>query len=129
MNAQQPVIVISDKTGWHKIGETRVDYKTDKDEIMIMGADRFSTLVIKVTKAPVEIILIEIYFEDGTTQKAAIEQSFKSPGQTDVIQLAGGERELKKVVFLYKTITNPEDKNGHVEIWGMKKDPNKKSNK
>lgn len=50
--AQQPNVVISDKTGWHKIGETTVDYKTENDEIHVIGANRFSSIKIVVTDAP-----------------------------------------------------------------------------
>ena len=32
-NAQKPAVVVSDKTGWHKIGETTVDFKKEKDEV------------------------------------------------------------------------------------------------
>lgn len=121
ISAQQPAIIVSDETGWHKIAETKVNYKTDKDEIMVMGKDRFSTLIVKVTEAPVELLSIDIHFDDGTMQKAAINKSFVNAGQSDVIKLTGGERSIKKIVFVYKTITNPQDKNGHVEVWGLKK--------
>jgi hypothetical protein len=126
MNAQQPAVVVSDKDGWHKIAETRVDHKTDKDEVMVMGADKFATLIVKVTEAPVELQSVNVVFEDGTSQSANINKSFKSPGQTDLIKLSG-EREIKKVVFMYKSMTTKEDKKGHVELWGMKTNPDKKN--
>lgn len=127
MNAQQPAVVLSDKSGWHKITETKVDHKTEKDEVIVIGADKFATLIVKVTEAPVDLLSIDIYFEDGTIQKAMINKSFMSPGQSDYIELKGGERELKKVVFYYKTMANPQDKKGHVEVWGMKKNVDKKN--
>lgn len=126
ISAQQPAIVVSDKTGWHKITETRVDHKVEKDEVMVMGADRFENIILKVTDAPVDLKSVDIYFEDGTSQKANIGKSFKSPGQSDLITLKG-EKEIKKIVFLYKTMTTQEDKKGHVEVWGMKRNLDKKS--
>jgi hypothetical protein len=127
MNAQQPGVVLSDKTGWHKIAETKVDHKTEKDEVMVVGADKFATLIFKVTEAPVDLVSADIYFEDGTSQKANINKSFMSPGQSDYVELKGGEREIKKIVFYYKTMANAEDKKGHVEVWGMKKNTDKKN--
>ena len=32
--AQTPAVVISDKAGWHKIGERHVSFKKDHDEIL-----------------------------------------------------------------------------------------------
>jgi hypothetical protein len=126
MSAQQPAVVISDKDGWHKIAETKVDQKMEKDEVMVMGADKFATLIVKVTEAPVDLETVDIYFEDGSSQKANINKSFKSPGQSDYIKL-GGERSIKKIVFMYKTMANAADKKGHVEVWGMKTNPDKKA--
>jgi hypothetical protein len=126
MSAQQPAIVASDKSGWHKVAETKVDYKMEKDEVMVMGADKFETLIVKVTEAPVDLVSMDIYFEDGTKKSAPINKSFKSPGQTDYIQL-GKEREIKKIVFMYKTMDMAQDKKGHVEVWGMKTNPDKKN--
>ena len=53
VNAQS--IVVSDKTGWHKIASRTIDFKNDKDEITVLGADRFSSIKFKVNDAPVNL--------------------------------------------------------------------------
>lgn len=126
VQAQQPAVVVSDKTGWHKIGETKVDFTKDKDEVVVMGSDRFATIKFKVTDAPIEITDIEIYYESGDNQKVTLGTSIKSPGESRTIDLNGGERALKKIVFMYKTIPNYKDKKAHVEIWGNKTNADKK---
>lgn len=129
MYSQQPGIVISDKEGWHKIGETTVDFKTETDEIVVIGADRFAFIKIKVDKEPIDLISFEIYFESGDKQIVTIGKEFKAPGETRVVQLNGGERSIKKVVFTYKTVPNSKDKKAHVELWGMKTNSDKKKSK
>lgn len=126
MQAQQPAVVVSDKTGWHKIGETKVDFTKDKDEVIVMGSDRFATIKFKVTDAPIEITDIEVYYESGDNQKITLGTAIKSPGESRVIDLNGGERAVKKIVFMYKTIPNYKDKKAHVEIWGNKTNADKK---
>ena len=69
MYSQKPGVVVSDKDGWHKIGETTVDFKAEKDEISVIGADRFSSIKIKVTDAPIVLTSFEIFFESGDNQK------------------------------------------------------------
>ncbi len=119
--AQEPDVVLSDKTGWHKIGETTVDFTTETDKILVLGADRFQSVKIKVTDAPINLISFVIYFESGDNQNVTIGKDIKSPGETEVVVLnGGGERRIKKVTFIYKTIPNNKDKKAHIELWGLK---------
>jgi hypothetical protein len=126
MYSQQPKVVLSDKEGWHKIGETTVDFKTETDEIVVIGADRFAFIKIKVDKEPINLISFDIYFESGDKQSVTIGKEFKEPGETRVVELNGGERSIKKIVFTYKTVTNAQDKKAHVELWGLKTNSDKK---
>lgn len=119
-SAQTPAVVLSDKTGWHKIGERTVDFKKDRDEVMVMVADRFSALQFKVDEAAIELISIEVYYESGDKQDLALRTRLNAGESSRVIDLNGGERNLKKVVFVYKTLANAKDERAHVEIWGQK---------
>ena len=123
--AQLPKVVSSDKKGWHKIGETNVDFKKETDEIVILVANRFAAIQIKVEDAPINLISAEAYYESGDKQDLKIMGSIKAAGESDVINLNGGERTLKKIILVYKTIPNYKDKNAHVEIWGLKTNPDK----
>ncbi len=126
-NAQTPKVVISDKTGWHKIGETTVSFDHERDEIMVMGADKFAQIQFKVTEAPIDLQQMEVYYENGDKQAIPIRQSVKAPGESRVIDLNGGERTIKKIVFEYKTLPNRKDDKAHVEIWGLKTNTDKKN--
>lgn len=118
--------MLSDKSGWHKIGEKTVDFKNDKDEISVIGSDRFASIKFKVTEAPIDLQSLEVYYESGDKQDVKVMASVKSPGESRVIDLNGGERNLKKIVFMYKTLPNNKDKKAHVEIWGMKTNADRK---
>jgi hypothetical protein len=121
-HGQKPAVVPSDKTGWHKIGETTVDFKNEKDEILVVGANRFASLKFKVDNAPIEISNIEVIFEEGDSQNIKVMLATKSAGEeTREVELKGAaERSIKKIVFYYKTLANRQDKKAHVEIWGRK---------
>lgn len=125
--AQTPKVVVSDKAGWHKIGETIVNYKAEKDELLITGANRFQTLKIKVTEAPIVLNSFDIYFKDGEMQSVPVGQEIKSAGETKEIQLDGkGERVVQKVVFNYKTVGENNDKRARLELWGLKTNEDRK---
>ncbi|MGZ4034547.1 MAG: hypothetical protein ACXVPU_04375 [Bacteroidia bacterium] len=130
MNAQekkeQTAVIVSDTKGWHKIGETTVDFKKEKEEIVVVGADRFASIKFKVTEAPIDLMELEIFYESGDNQTIKVNQPVKSPGESRIIDLNGGERSLKKIVFVYKTLPNRKDLKAHVEIWGLKTNTDKK---
>jgi hypothetical protein len=119
-------VVVSDKTGWHKIAEKTVDFKTETDDISVIGADRFQSIKIKVIDAPINIISFVIYFESGDQQNVKIGQNIKNPGETREIVLNGGERDIDKITLKYKTVPNSKDQKAQLEIWGLKTNPDKK---
>lgn len=120
--AQKPAVVANDKTGWHKIGETTVDFTRDQDEVAVLAADRFASVKFKVKDAAIEILDIDVIFEEGDAQNIRIGLALKAEGtESRVIDLKGGaERNLKKIVFRYKTVDNKEGQKAKVEIWGKK---------
>jgi len=125
--AQKPAVVLSDKSGWQKIGETKVDFTHEKDEILVIGASRFSAIKIKVTDAPVNFKSFEINFDKGDMQNVSIGESIKAPGESRVVQLDGnGERVIRKVIFRYNTASNNDGKKAHIELWGLKTNSDKK---
>lgn len=125
VQAQNPKVVVSDKTGWHKIGETTVDFTREREEVLVLGANRFASLIFKVDDAPIDLVEIEIFYESGDNQKVSANFPIKAPGQSKEIDLNGGERNIKKIVFVYKTLPNNKDKKAHVEIWGLKTNTDK----
>jgi hypothetical protein len=118
-------VVLSDKTDWHKIGETTVNFDTDRDEVNVSGADKFAILKFRVTDVPIHLMSMEAYFDDGDKQKINVNFPIKPRGESREIELKGGERDLKKVVFVYKTIANRNDREAHVELWGLKTNQDK----
>ena len=123
--AQQPAIITSDKKGWHKISETTVDFTRDRDELIVMGADRFASIRFEVTGAAIDLQDLEIYYESGPKQDIAVRTLISMGSESRVIDLNGGERALKKIVFVYKTQQNKQGEKAHVTVWGLKTNADK----
>src|SRR5687767_10207316 len=116
--AQKPAVVASDKTGWHKIAETTVDLTKDRDEVMVMGADRFASIKFKVTDVGINLQDVKVYYEgdDEATnvQDISVRTPIQAGGETRVIDLKGGsERNIKKIAFVYTTLPNKTDAKAH----------------
>ena len=124
--AQKPELMISDKSGWHKIASTTVSFKKDKEELLVLGADRFASIKFKVTGAPIEITSLEVYFVSGDKQDIIVNNTVELAGESKLIALNGGERSLKKIIFVYKTLPNHQDEKAVVELWGLKTNTDKK---
>lgn len=124
MMAQAPKVVLNDKDGWHKIGETKVNFKQETDKITILGANRFAALKIKVKDAPILLDSFDIYFDNDEKQTVPVGQEFKVEGETKVVDF-GGEKNVKRVEFRYKTVGKFSDDRGSVTLWGLKTNPGK----
>lgn len=128
VSSQQTTVVSSDTAGWYKIGEANVDLKRDRDEIVVLGADQFKSIKLKVINVPIELKDLEIYYETGKRQDVNINKSLKAAGESGVIDLEGGEqRSLQKIVIVYKTLANNLDLKAYVEVWGLKTNADKTS--
>lgn len=120
LHAQQPVVITDKDAGWHKIGDAKVDFKTDKDKFIIIGADRFKSVKVKAFDAPVRIDEMQIQYEGGAKESVTVETELNPGDESKVIPLKNNSAELKKVVFVYKTTSNAGAEKARVELWGMK---------
>lgn len=120
LHAQQPVVITDKDAGWHKIGDAKVDFKTDKDKFIIIGADRFKSVKVKAFDAPVRIDEMQIQYEGGAKESVTVGTELNPGDESKVIPLKNNSAELKKVVFVYKTTSNAGAEKARVELWGMK---------
>ena len=120
LQAQKPEIITSNKPGWHKIGEANVDFKKDKDQFLVMGADKFRSVQLRVSDAPVHIASMQVYYEGGQKEDVSLRSDFNPGSESRVINLKNHRRGLKKVAFVYHTVPNRKAEKGHIELWGLK---------
>jgi hypothetical protein len=120
-----PKLEVNDKTGWHKIGETVVSFTKERDEIAVLGADRYAKIKFRVTDAGIMISDMTISFEDGTKQDVPVASTFNAGQESRVIDIPGAEKDIARISFVYKTIANQAKDKAHLEIWGYKSNADK----
>jgi hypothetical protein len=118
--AQEPSVMLSDKPGWHKIGEVKADFKMENQSISVLGKDKFKSILLKVTDAPINIEGIQVFYESGDMEEFNVKNELKAGAETKKLDLKDGGQEVKKVTFTYKTIPNQQDEKAHVELYGLK---------
>lgn len=120
LKAQKVEVITNNKPGWHKIGETTVGFKTDRDVIKVWGADNFKAIRLKATDAPVHIENLQVVYENGDPENVPVRFDFKKGGQSRRIDLKGYSRRVKQIELVYRTVPNWKGDRAHIEIWGYK---------
>jgi hypothetical protein len=120
LHAQKPEVVTKNEPGWHKIGDSKVDFKSDKDQFAIVGRDRFKAILFKVNDAHVHFDDVQIFYEGGGKENIPVNADLNPGTESQVINLKNGSAELKKVVFVYRTVANSNVDKAQVKLWGEK---------
>ncbi|MFN8253277.1 MAG: hypothetical protein U0V75_15525 [Ferruginibacter sp.] len=105
--------------GWRFIGDKIAAYGTDRDVLFVTGNDIYRQIKIKVTGAPLHIIDMDVYFENGDKQNVELKNHFRQGQESRVIDFPGGERRIKKIEFLYSTMGFVKGK-ARVAVWGKR---------
>lgn len=120
LNAQKPEVITNNKPGWHKIGDANVSFKTDKDEFVVFGKDKFKAIQVKVTDAPVRIEDMQVWYDGGAKEDVPLRSDFNAGGESRIIDLKEHSSGIKKVTFVYRTRPNMRVDKAHIELWGLK---------
>lgn len=103
---------------WEKLGQRRVNYGLDRDEILVTAREgRFTRLKLKVRRGGINLHRCVVHFGNGDTQSLNIRENIPAGGQTRVLDLQGNRRVITKVVFWYDT-KNWSGRRAILELWG-----------
>jgi hypothetical protein len=104
---------------WNLIGEKKVSFLVDRDVIHVTGNDNYRQIKLKIKDGPVHILDMDVHFENGDKFDVAIKQKFANGGESRVIDLPGGSRNIKKIEFWYETRGFAKGR-GRVQVWGRR---------
>jgi hypothetical protein len=120
LQAQKPEVITKNKAGWHKIGDAKVDFKTDKDKFILIGKDRFKSLRVKAKDAPVLIESMLVEYEGGVKEDISLISELFKDSDSGIIELKNSNAEIKNVTFIYRTVPNSGSTKAEIELWGLK---------
>lgn len=104
---------------WNLIGEKRVSFAIDRDVIHVTGKDNYRQIKLKMKDGLVHILDMDVYFENGDKLDVSIKQRIGKEGQSRVIDLPGGSRNIKKIEFWYERKGLMKVR-GRVQVWGKR---------
>jgi hypothetical protein len=127
--AQKPAVVTKTEPGWTKIGEITASFKMQDESIVVLGADEFDAIKLKVTDAPINIERVQVFYESGDMEELDVRSELSAGGETRAMRLEQPNRDIKKVAFTYKTLPNYNGEKAHVELHGLKTNAHKDGDK
>lgn len=111
-------VAIAQPPKWEKLGTKLVDFKVDRDELIVTAYEGvFTAIKIKVFAAPINMHKMVIHFGNGNVQDVDLKNNFAPGSESRVIDLPGDHRIIQKIVFFYDT-KNAARKKARVEVWG-----------
>ena len=103
---------------WELLGKRKVNYGLDRDEIMVTAREGgFTKLKLRVLKSPINLHRFVVHYGNGSKQEVAVRKKIPAGGETRVIDLKGGKRVIRKIVFWYDT-KGLQKKRATVAVWG-----------
>ena len=105
---------------WTKLGQRKVNFGVDHDEIMVTAYEgRFRKLKMEVRKAPIFIRNVKIVYGNGQSTNIKVNRRIDRNSETRAFDLPGDKRIIRKIVFNYKSVPNFRGK-GLVVVHGKR---------
>ncbi len=106
--------------GWSPLGQRTVNDRAEFDAIRV-GPDRgrFSAIRLSVDDAPVLFRRIEVEFGNGESVVLRPDRVVGEYHRTRALQLPGGPRYIRRVVFFYEA-ASPGWEKATVSVWGQR---------
>ncbi len=90
--------------GWTLLGQRTVNHRVDRDEIAVgVREGRFDRIRIAVRGRAVTFRDVRVHYRDGRVQDVALRQTVPAGGESRAIDLAGSDRTVTRVSFVYDT--------------------------
>ena len=104
--------------GWELLGKRKVQFGLDKDVIKV-GANEggFRKLKVIVSGGGVNMHKMVVVYGNGSRDQVALRHNFRRGSDSRLIDLQGGKRRIKQIVFWYDT-KNISKRRATVTVYG-----------
>ena len=114
---------IAIEEGWELLGEQKVNFVRDRDEIDISAGNRFTSIRFRVEEREVRLNDLQITFTNGDKLEPNVDVSIPSDQYSRDIELSADGRYLDKIAFTYRTTGNVLKGRAKVLVFGKRYDP------
>ena len=121
--------LVATKTGppgtWQELGTLIVKDTVNHDDIVFVGQAEYRSLKFKVEDAPVNILNMNVIYQNGKVDQFNLKYQIPAGGESRVIDLKTdnlktGVRKIRRVTIWYQTDSLAHTNTAKVTLWGMK---------
>lgn len=109
--------------GWELLGEQKVGFVRDKDEITVNSASQFTAIRFRVEDHDVRLNDLKITFTNGDKLEPQIDDMVGADQNSRIIELAAEGKGITKIEFKYHTIGSLVKGRANVLVFGRRYAP------
>jgi hypothetical protein len=106
--------------GWELLGEEKVNFVRDKDELIVSSRNQFTDIRFRVEGKEVRLHDLKIYFENGDKLEPSVDFIIPADRDSRNIELAKDGRTISKIEFNYRTTGSILKGRANVLVYGKK---------
>jgi hypothetical protein len=111
---------IAIEEGWELLGESKVDFIRDKDQVDVVSSNRFTALRFKVEKRDIRLNDLHVVYQNGDKLSPVIDDVIVADQYSRDIELGPEGKSLRSVDFKYRTTGNILKGRGTVLLFGKR---------
>jgi hypothetical protein len=121
--------VVATKTGppgtWQELGIVTVKDTVNHDDIVLVGQAEYRSLKFKVQDAPVNILNMNVIYQNGKVDQFNLRYQVPAGGESRVIDLKRdnlktGVRKIRRVTIWYQADSTAQQSTAKITLLGMK---------
>jgi hypothetical protein len=121
--------LVAAKTGppgtWQELGAVNVNFTVNHDDIVLVGQAEYRSLKFKVQAAPVNILNMNVIYQNGKVDQFNLKYEIPAGGESRVIDLKTdnlktGVRKIRRVTIWYQSDSLAHQSEAKITLWGMK---------
>lgn len=111
---------IAVEEGWELLGEEKVNFVRDTDEMIITSKNQFTDIRFRVEDREVVINELKVHYASGDKLEPNIDFIIPANQDSRVIELARDGRTISKIEFRYRTTGNILRGRANVLVYGKR---------
>jgi hypothetical protein len=121
--------LVATKTGppgtWQELGTVNVNFTVNHEDIVLVGQAEYRSLKFKVQDAPVNILNMNVIYQNGKVDQFNLKYQVAAGGESRVIDLKTdnlktGVRKIRRVTIWYQIDSTANQGAAKVILFGMK---------
>lgn len=111
---------IAIEEGWELLGESKVNFVRDRDQVDVMSANRFTAIRFKVEKRDIRLNDLNVVYQNGDKLAPVIDEVIVADQYSRDIELGPEGKAIRSVDFKYRTTGNVLKGRGNVLVFGKR---------